>query len=358
MITDVSAKALAQHCPALLEIDLMNCPITNDALFAIFQHSRELREFRVNQCTMLTDTAFTQSAFSNTFDCSSHYYDQLRILDLTAIYTITDDAVRQIVASAPKIRNLVLNKCHSISDDSVLAICLLGRYLHYLCLGHCGRLTDASIVQLARHCTRIRYLDLACCVQLTDRSVTELATLPKLKRIGLVKCTNITDQSIYALTSHARIANSLERVHLSYCTRLTLPSIMQLVNFCEKLTHLSLTQVPAFLRPDFQRFRRTPPKDFTPQQRNVFCVFSGKGVRDLRAYFNTLATITGDSLIQSSRPAPAFMNLDDTPTPNEPLNNPLQNNHNPASPRLDAPVAAELLHLEQPDEFVDGDDVL
>ena len=74
-------------------------------------------------------------------------------------------------------------------------------------------------------------------------SVMKLATLPKLKRIGLVKCANITDESVYALAranQRQRVRrdadgnpipgehysssshSSLERVHLSYCTNLTL----------------------------------------------------------------------------------------------------------------------------------------
>ncbi|KAI9319484.1 hypothetical protein BX666DRAFT_2094067 [Dichotomocladium elegans] len=279
-VTDISAIMLADRCPALLEIDLMNCDITNESLYVIFNKSRELRELRLNNCTNLNDLAFIDSSLARIPPSSitaSPYYDQLRILDLTSVFSLTDDAVRLIVSVAPKIRNLILNKCHSITDESVLAICDLGRYLHFLHLGHCTQLTDYSITQLARHCTRIRYLDLANCALLTDQSVGELAVLPKLKRIGLVKCVNITDQAIYSLTSHIRIAHSLERVHLSYCARLTVPAIMHLVNFCSKLTHLSLTQVPAFVRPDLQQFRRAPPKEFTPQQRNGFCVFSGKG---------------------------------------------------------------------------------
>ncbi|KAI9322188.1 hypothetical protein BX666DRAFT_2016963 [Dichotomocladium elegans] len=308
-ITDASALALAKHCPALLEIDLMKSSVTDECLFAIFEHSRELREFRLNNCALITDAGFTKSAlarapapsptehpFSTTL-----YLDQLRILDLTGNYAITDDAIKCVLAVAPKIRNLVLNKCMHISDESVLAICRLGRYLHYLHLGHCQRITDCSIIQLARYCTRIRYLDLANCIQLTDRSVIELATLPKLKRIGLVKCVNITDQSIIALTSHTRMASSLERVHLSYCARLTVPAIMQLVNFCDKLTHLSLTQVPAFIRPDLQRFRRTPPAEFTEQQRKVFCVFSGRGVRDLRTYFNNITAAQYEDVLAERR---------------------------------------------------------
>jgi len=290
-LTDQSAIALATHCKVLLEIDLMNCHlITDNALLAIFQHCSELREFRINQCNNITDSAFTHSALTTLPPGSYH---QLRILDLTNVNGITDQSVAAIVEAAPKIRNLILNKCNKITDESVISICKLGRHLHYLHLGHCDRLTDRSIIQLAHHCMRIRYLDLACCIQLTDRAVMELAILPKLKRIGLVKCQNITDDAIYSLTNLSRMTNSLERVHLSYCVKLTVQSITHLVSTCQRLTHLSLTGVPPFLRRDFQHFCRPPPRDFNPQQRSMFCVFSGKGVRDLRTYFNRLMLLHG-----------------------------------------------------------------
>lgn len=85
----------------------------------------------------------------------------------------------------------------------------------------------------------------------------ELATnLPRMKRIGLVKVANITDQAIYAL--HARI--SLERIHLSYCEHLSVQAIHELLEHLPRLTHLSLTGVPAFRREDLQAFCRSPPR--------------------------------------------------------------------------------------------------
>jgi F-box and leucine-rich repeat protein GRR1 len=116
-----------------------------------------------------------------------------------------------------------------LTDRAVLAITRLGKNLHYIHLGHCSRITDAGVTQLVKLCNRIRYIDLACCSNLTDNSVHQLATLPKLKRIGLVKCGNITDRSILALAKQKQVGHngpvapsSLERVHLSYCTNLTL----------------------------------------------------------------------------------------------------------------------------------------
>lgn len=55
-----------------------------------------------------------------------------------------------------------------------------------------------------------------------------------------------------------------------------------------KLTHLSLTGVQAFLRADLEAFCREAPAEFTEHQRNVFCVFSGRGVIDLRRHLNSL----------------------------------------------------------------------
>lgn len=162
------------------------------------------------------------------------------------------------------------------------------------------RITDKAVTAIARSCTRLRYIDLACsftllhncsrtrrlrgwkfpnetgCNNLTDVSVLELAAnLPRLKRIGLVRVrfpsprplsprltrslvqvTNITDASLDAL--HAR--TSLERIHLSYCSNLTVSGVNDLLQHLPRLTHLSLTEVQAFRKKVLQVFCRPPPK--------------------------------------------------------------------------------------------------
>ena len=62
--------------------------------------------------------------------------------------------------------------------------------------------------------------------------------------------------------------------------------IRPLINNCPRLTHLSLTGVHAFLRDNLTAFCREAPPEFTQQQRDVFCVFSGEGVTRLREYLN------------------------------------------------------------------------
>jgi F-box and leucine-rich repeat protein GRR1 len=268
-VTDKAVIAFARSCRQLLEIDLADCRrLEDDAVTALLSEGMHLRELRLNRCSRITDNAFLNLPYGST-------YDSLRILDLTDCVELQDSGVHRIIEAAPRLRNLVLAKCRQITDRAISAITKLGRNLHYIHLGHCARITDAGVLQLVRHCNRIRYIDLACCTNLTDQSITQLATLPKLKRIGLVKCGNITDHSIYALSKPRQPGmapaspgsgppSSLERVHLSYCTNLTLAGITSLLNNCPRLSHLSLTGVQEFLREDLLVFCREAPRGTSP----------------------------------------------------------------------------------------------
>lgn len=217
-VTNRSVISFSEHCPSILEIDLHDCKlVTSPSITTLIMTLRHLRELRLAHCSEIDDSAFTSLPEHMTFD-------SLRILDLTACENVRDDAVERIVHAAPRLRNLVLAKCRFITDRSVLAICRLGKNLHYVHLGHCSNISDPAVTQLIKSCNRIRYIDLACCNRLTDASVQQLATLPKLRRIGLVKCQAVTNRSILALAhppraNHPMVSN-LERVHLSYCISL------------------------------------------------------------------------------------------------------------------------------------------
>lgn len=233
-LEDEAVMEFAKHCPSILEIDLQNCRlIGNEPITALLQYSRFIREYRLVGCDGIDDSAFLSLPMGMNFE-------YLRILDMTSCHRITDRTVEKIVDAAPRLRNLVFAKCRLLTDQAVYAISKLGKNLHYLHLGHCSQITDPAVIKLVQACNRIRYIDLGCCVHLTDASVMKLASLPKLRRIGLVKCSNITDESVYALAQRglnsragARIdgarmpaefwqGSSLERVHLSYCINLTM----------------------------------------------------------------------------------------------------------------------------------------
>jgi F-box and leucine-rich repeat protein GRR1 len=88
-------------------------------------------------------------------------------------------------------------------------------------------------------------------------AVFELAGLPKLRRVGLVRVATLTDQGVIALASRY---NTLERIHLSYCENITVMAVYHLLAKLTRLTHLSLTGIPAFRDKELQRFCRPAPK--------------------------------------------------------------------------------------------------
>lgn len=281
-ITDKSIEVMHENCKSLVEIDLHNCPnVTDKYLKLIFLNLSQLREFRISNAAGVTDKLFELLP-------SEYYLEKLRIVDITGCNAITDKLIEKLVMCAPRLRNVVLSKCMQITDASLRALSQLGRSLHYIHLGHCGLITDFGVASLVRSCHRIQYIDLACCSQLTDWTLVELANLPKLRRIGLVKCSLISDSGILELVRRRGEQDCLERVHLSYCTNLTIGPIYLLLKNCPKLTHLSLTGISAFLRREITQYCRDPPPDFNEQQKNSFCVFSGHGVSQLRNHLNQI----------------------------------------------------------------------
>lgn len=308
-ISDDTILTMYNNCKSLVEIDLHNCPnVTDLHLKNIFLDLSQLREFRISNAAGITDKLF--ELLPNEF-----YLEKLRIIDITGCNAITDKLVEKLVLCAPRLRNVVLSKCMQITDASLRALSQLGRSLHYIHLGHCGLITDFGVASLVRSCHRIQYIDLACCSQLTDWTLVELANLPKLRRIGLVKCGLITDNGILELVRRRGEQDCLERVHLSYCTNLTIGPIYLLLKNCPKLTHLSLTGIAAFLRREITQYCRDPPPDFNEYQRSLFCVFSGNGVGQLRNHLNQIMEDRAYFLEQG----------DDIPPVNNPPGNPNTN---------------------------------
>ncbi|ODV95382.1 hypothetical protein PACTADRAFT_68606 [Pachysolen tannophilus NRRL Y-2460] len=290
-IDDDTLIELAEHCPNVVELDLHGCnKITDASLKILFAKLEQLREFKISHNNNITDECFDLLP-------NEPCLDKLRIIDFTSCNLIGDKAVEKFVVKAPRLRNVVLSKCVNITDASLRSLSLLGKCLHYIHLGHCSNITDFGTATLIRNCHRLQYVDFACCSQLTNETLRELSTLPRLRRIGLVKCNNITDEGINALANSRRtFEDTLERVHLSYCIQITLRPIYNLLMACPKLTHLSLTGITAFLRNDITKFCRSPPVEFSDHQRSLFCVFSGRGVENLRCYLISIFDDRGGSL--------------------------------------------------------------
>ena len=286
-INDELVELLADLCPMLVEVDITGSPnVHNESLIKLFLKLNQLREFRITYNSNITDKFFLE--LSRNVDA----LPALRLVDFSSCENITDKTIEHMVNLAPKLRNVFLGKCSRITDNSLFHLARLGKNLQTVHFGHCFNITDQGVRVLVQSCPRIQYVDFACCTNLTNRTLYELSDLTKLKRIGLVKCSQMTDEGLLNMVSLRGRNDSLERVHLSYCSNLTIYPIYELLMACPRLSHLSLTAVPSFLRPDITAFCRSAPSDFSENQRQIFCVFSGKGVHKLRHYLMSLTTPT------------------------------------------------------------------
>ncbi|KNZ74810.1 SCF E3 ubiquitin ligase complex F-box protein grrA [Termitomyces sp. J132] len=274
-MTDPSVSAIAKTCSRLVELDLCNLPLlTPVAVRDVWSFSRKLRTLRLARCPLLTDKSFPSALEPNRLPplVLRHSAENLRVLDLTSC-GITDDAIEGIVAHAPKIQSLILSGCTMLTNRALESISKLGEHLDVLMLAHVSSITDAAVVKVTRACGNLRCVDVSFCRNLTDMSVFEFASLKGLRRLSLVRIQKLTDIAIFAL---AEDAICLERLHLSYCDRLSLDAIHELLRSRRGLQHLTATGIPACRREG----------TYDDVQRAAFRVFSGDKMAALRRFLD------------------------------------------------------------------------
>ncbi|KAF7332041.1 Carbohydrate esterase family 9 protein [Mycena kentingensis (nom. inval.)] len=291
-LTDASVSALCKSCSRLSVLELCDLPLLSAlSVRDIFTHSRKLRTLSLARCPLLTDKAFPSTSASRAatpvtlqFDkplpprpsslldelpplILRHTADNLRIVDLSFLAQLTDNAIDGLVGQ--------------LSDRTLESICKLGDHLDVLLLAHCSEITDNGIVKLARACTKLRCIDVGFCRNLTDMSVFCLAELRYIRRLSLVRIHRMTDIAIFAIAEHAL---DLERLNLSYCDKLSLDAVHLLLKRLVRLQNFSATGIPAFRRTGVQRFVDPAPLDYDAEQAASYHVFTGDNVGALRRF--------------------------------------------------------------------------
>lgn len=256
--------------------------LSNDDSRALLANCTSLRDLRIDGSSALSAQGFDLTGVR----LVTPRLDTLRALSLSMCAQLNDTAIAHLVQIAPRVRHLNISKCPLITDKAVGLIAQTYNHgLHYLHLGHCIKITDCAVAFIAESCSRLTFFDAANCANLTDASLAFLAKMPRLRRIGVVKCNEIGAAGVMALSVRpegAETSSPIERLHLSYCSSISIQSIKMVLDACPRLVHLSLTGVRAFMQTDIMQLSRPPPSELNEHQRQVFCVFSGTGIHHLR----------------------------------------------------------------------------
>ncbi|EPY53848.1 F-box protein Pof2 [Schizosaccharomyces cryophilus OY26] len=276
-LTEKSLQTLSEYGD-LIELDISGCRNMKDpsVLIKALMKQKNLKELNMSGCFYLTD--FMDYYTSPSKFCS------LRSLNLTGLSELSDNHVLKLCECFPRLQTLYLTKCIQLTDTALAGISNLKTYLTSLHLGHCYEVTDLGIISVLKSCKNLAYVDFGGCFRLTDSSVAEIAKLPRLQRVGLVKCIFLTDISIIHLSNCS--SKFLERIHLSYCTGLTPKSISYLMLNCKNLKHLSVTGISSILCTELRAFSRPIPKEINPSQVPIFCAFTREEIDLFRNYIN------------------------------------------------------------------------
>lgn len=276
-VTDFSVEAIGKGCSSSLKhVSLRKCSLVSDSALLVFAKSAEsLESLHLEDCNKITLSGVI-SCLSN---CSSKFKSlslvncsglkdiipfqttlestcislrslsikncpsfgsaglailgkmcpNLRQVDLSGLYGITDDGVLSLLESCPGgLVKLNLNGCINLSDESILALARLhGETIKELNLDGCRRITDASLFAFARSFPLLIDLDISNC-SITDSGIAALSSSEELNLqiLSISGCSRVSNKSLLPLI---QLGKNLVGLNLMHCNSLTSKSVNTLV---------------------------------------------------------------------------------------------------------------------------------
>ncbi|EQC27731.1 hypothetical protein SDRG_14482 [Saprolegnia diclina VS20] len=208
------AKSLLQHMQTIV---LADCKGLSDTAIAYLHHrARSLVSLDVSGCLLATDQMLKYTTFDifNGTDVGSH----LRVLDLSFCMQLSSEGLRYIRDRCKHLVTLFLTGCVCVNDDAIIALLRACPRLSRLGLGYCRDVTDAVLFAIA-DTLWVQVLSLTRCGKITDAGVTALATQCNgLAALTVASCKRLTDASMAALLEHCP---KLLELDVAYCPHIT-----------------------------------------------------------------------------------------------------------------------------------------
>eukprot|EP00658_Telonema_sp_P-2_P003069 TRINITY_DN11128_c0_g1_i1.p1 TRINITY_DN11128_c0_g1~~TRINITY_DN11128_c0_g1_i1.p1 ORF type:complete len:437 (+),score=75.35 TRINITY_DN11128_c0_g1_i1:115-1425(+) len=207
---DDMATVMSNWCPELTHLGLSRCCIADEQLHQVVGSLGKLVSLTVDRCPLITARGMA----------SLPGMEQLQILGLVCMKTLSNKALCAMGERAPKLQHLDVSSCLTIS-----ASCFTDQLsgLMSLSLGSCEWVTDHAVDNIARGCSGLLTLNVAHCDAITDAGVTKLvARLPSLQSINLSWCTSISGAALQQLCTLSR----LQELFVEGCSRITAADVL------------------------------------------------------------------------------------------------------------------------------------
>jgi hypothetical protein len=145
-VSDAAVRKVAESCPLLQFVDLMQTNITDATVEALCNRCPLLKRMFLGWCDNLIDAALMTVA---------ERLPGLTHIDLSGIAAITSSAVETLVSKCRELEHIGLTDCRNVSD--------------------------ATLTKIAKHCSKLKVLHVRACPKTTAVGLTKIAT----------KCSNL-----------------------------------------------------------------------------------------------------------------------------------------------------------------------
>jgi hypothetical protein len=157
------------------------------------------------------------------------------------------EAVAWLGKAGPSLRKLDLSGCTALTPIGASTIGTLCPHLEWLCLSGCNQVGDYEVMKITKWVPRLEVLLLddlpklnVDCIQGFEGSC--------LKELSLKGCTGITDDAFREMSFKSTWSwhDSLERINISGCERITGLGIKHLAILCHRLAVITVSEVLDF----------------------------------------------------------------------------------------------------------------
>ncbi|XP_014671890.1 PREDICTED: F-box/LRR-repeat protein 2-like [Priapulus caudatus] len=230
-VTDGYLKYVGKYCQKLVVLNLSGCSrVTDKGLVHLSSGCKKLKSLTLQSCPEVTCQGVTQVAKQCVnleclvmTDCEGLWRDPHH---MRAMSTYCTRLKSFSVACTTAVRGIMI-------DRDIRFFALFCTQLKQLNVAS-SQITDAAMKYIAKYCVQLVDLGVAyCCV--TDKGFRH--AFPKLQRLDLKGCWNVTDVGVKSIAQHSR---EMRRLDLSWCFRVTDVALVHLARRCRRLETLTL----------------------------------------------------------------------------------------------------------------------
>ena len=251
----VTLKAVAgfvRNFPLVSSISLNAHDSVDDDWLRELCAALDLQELNISGCTRITDSGLAYAVASSGglrhLDCSycdlvseqsvfalAKWCTRLEGVNLRGCSLVPVSAFSALFSSCPRLSVMNLSGLRAISSE-LFHPSIGFRWLQSLNVSNCRRFNDKGLQHLARIDT-MQCLILHANTGVTDLGLDAIATWPKLAKLSLARCPQITDSGMLKVAQGCR---QMKQLQIDFCVGISDTGVSFVADFCSELNHLSV----------------------------------------------------------------------------------------------------------------------